>query len=330
MIKKKRIWILLTLLLILLLRCNLSDVSDNSERIIIYAGSSNGHVWRSEDGSITFSQSITYIDSGVRSIAINENGKIFASGYRKVWNSTDNGKIFTQGVAYFGSTIYTIALNNQINRLYAGSLGWKYLYYSDNGGNSFSSSNAIETVQGAFLGIAINELGNIFAIEYGGTQRVWYSTDYGITIQPSITIIEGGPRSIAIDIINNIIYAGAMFDGSVGGNIWNSTDNGKIFIKSNNNVNGNVLAICIDKDGKIYIGSSNNHVWYSINSGIDFSQSNTDLNGMVYSIDIDKNGKIYAGSTDGHIWYSMDGGITFTSSDTVLGGTVYSIAIDYQ
>jgi len=136
---------------------------------------------------------------GVRSwnsVAISETfGTLIAGDNYWLWKTTDNGATNTKLLANMGGDIkcaisgdgqYILAGANNFNS----STGY-YLYYSSNGGTSFGSHRVFGY---AVVSVAMSLTGqyqlSVWDEQNGGNNRIYFSSDYGVTITHINTGIE--------------------------------------------------------------------------------------------------------------------------------------------
>jgi photosystem II stability/assembly factor-like uncharacterized protein len=222
--------------------------------------------------------------------------------------------------------INSIQITSDGTKAIAGSSSNTGLWYSTNGGQSWTQSSTNTT--GSFNSVATG--GGTKAI--AGSNRntgLWYSVNGGQSWTQSSTNTTGNFFSVAISTDGTKAIAVSINTG-----LWYSVNGGQTWTQSSTNTTGEFYSIAISADGtKAIAGSaSDTGLWYSTNGGQSWTKSSTNTTGNFYSIAISADGtKAIAGSFSGNntgLWYSTNGGQTWTQASTNTTGDFYSVAIN--
>jgi uncharacterized delta-60 repeat protein len=361
----------------------LSIVIDSNGKIYMggifttYKSLSNNYIIRlNTDGSKdTGFDNTTGFNNTVRSIAIDSNGKIYVGGAFTTYKGVTNNRIIrlnsdgSKDTAFdnttgFGSTVLSIVIDSN-GKIYVGGFFTTYKSLSNNYiirlNSDGSKDTGFDNTTG--FGNAVNVIridsngkiyvGGVFSTYKNRSVRFFIilSSNGSYDIDDSFDF-NGTVTAIAIDS-NGKIYVGGDFTSYKGvTNVriirLNSDGSKDTGFDNTTGFNGQVNAIAIDSNGKIYVGgvfttykgvANNSIIRLNADGSKDTGFDNTTgFNGSVNAIAIDSNGKIYVGGafttykgvTNNRIIRLNADGSKDTAFDntTGFGSTVFSIVID--
>lgn len=259
---------------------------------IIFAGSSNGIVFKSVDDGATWTSATLVGASFVASIAKTPNGTLLVSTKEKgLYKSVDGGVSFQQISGTDGEFRDIIVKGDQI---FVSTKDAGVYKSTDNGDNWTQTGYLSDGNIGAFN---ITNDGTLL-VGVKGANGIYRSTDDGATWVK--TSFPQTVRVYSLTVgINNAIFAGTseQFDG-----VYASNDDGLNWVKVNNlpsdiQYRGNGLGL---KNGDILIGSNNTGIFRSTDGGINWELQNNGLETLYgFSFAEAANGDIYAGTGAG-------------------------------
>lgn len=260
------------------------------ENATIYIGTKNGGVYSSPEPFMNFTQKNNGLNEN-RIHCINKiKDKLAVGSYGGgVYFSSDEGNFWVQSKN--GMQIpYIFTIQESGNNILAGAD--KYVYLSDDNGNSWKESLVINYI--------INQ---IYKFEnellVAGGPLLYSSTDEGMTWNLVVNASNTTIKCVAKINHQNSNY---LFVGTLDG-VYLSTDNGKQWTTKNSGLdykNVNVLVAKNDylfaatENGGVYMTSDFGNNWSAISSG--FPQ-----NTSVRAIIIDNN-DMYAATAEGTVW----------------------------
>jgi hypothetical protein len=169
---------------------------------------------------------------------------------------------------------------------------------------------------------------------YGGTNRLWVTTDHGDTWNPISPAFTGNAWNCCITAIAPTKTSGFIYVGTGDGHVWLTEDNGTTWndVSLNGAPNIWVSDIWVNPTNAndVYVGLSGygngtGHVWHSTNAGTSWSDVSGNLpDAPANSIVVDTRttpATIYAG-TDFGVLSTTDGGTTWTQFGSGLPATV--------
>jgi photosystem II stability/assembly factor-like uncharacterized protein len=268
-----------------------------------FAGTDNGCIYHSTDNGDNWTQTNIDLDFGIRCIAINSRGDIFAgtgnyqfdgSWGKGIYRSTDNGDHWThRGLTYSGVGSLAINPNGDIF-----AIGWgSGVFRSTDNGDNWIDLYAVE-MNNYFSALAINTSGHIFVCGFKGVYR---STDDGDNWTQT-GLIDFSVQSLAIN------STGHIFAGTDRNGVYCSTDNGDNWIQTGlKGISSNSMAINLN--GHIFVGGEG--VYRSTNGGENWDQTGlTDF--WIRSLAVNSNGHSFAGTHDNGVYRSTDNGDNWT------------------
>jgi photosystem II stability/assembly factor-like uncharacterized protein len=300
----------------------------------LYAGTFEGEVFKSIDGSATWSVINTSLTTAINALAIDPTTPttLYAAAFGGVLKTIDEGA--TWSVINTGLTnIYVQALAidpKNPSTLYAGT--WSGgLFKSTNGGASWSAINAGLTAAD-IRAVAIDPQthSTLYVGTYGG---MFKSTNAGASwnaINAGLTAAD--IRAVAIDPQTpSTLYAGTFSSG-----IFRSTNGGASWTAANTGLTSTsieALAINPTTPSTLYAGTLAGGIFKSTNGGAGWITANnglTDISVQALAINPTTSDTLYAG-TDGGVFKSTSGGAGWAVANTGLRATqVYALAIDPQ
>ncbi|HMS32912.1 MAG TPA: T9SS type A sorting domain-containing protein [Ignavibacteria bacterium] len=268
--------------------------------LMIFAGTSNGGVYRSADNSNLWTQ----INSGltntdIRTIVINSSGIIFAGTFGSgIFISTDHGDSWNSSNAGLTNPfIYSLALSPN-GYIFAGT--GQRCYRSTNIGSNWTPVTSGFPAS-SVMSLTINSAGHLFAATLGsGLYRStnngdqWILKDSGIS-NPDI-------KSVAVNA-NGIVFAGT-FNG-----VYRSTNNGESWQRKDSGITSvpAVYAIAFNSNNDVFIGKFGGGVYSSSDSGEFWTQKNSGLPDLnVNSLTAARNGFIYTGTNGSGVFKSIN------------------------
>ena len=267
---------------------------------MIFAGTSNGGIYRSDDNSNLWTQINSGLkNTGIRAIIINSSGIIFAASFGGgIFISTDHGDSWNSSNAGLTNPfIYSLAVSPN-GYIFAGT--GQGCYRSTNIGSSWAPVNS-GFPSSSIMSLAINSDGHLFATTLGsGLYRStnngdqWVLKDSGIT-NPDI-------KSVAVNA-SGIVFAGTfngVFRSTNNGDSWQRKDSGVTSLSA-------VYAITFNSNNDVYIGKFGGGVYCSANNGEFWTQKNSGLPDLnVNTVMADRNGFIYTGTNGSGVFKSIN------------------------
>ena len=251
-----------------------------------------------------------------------------------IYRSTDSGHVFTpDNSGMMGTGVRDIVFGNAGRLIAATGFGDK-IWYSDNGGTSWTragipTSNSVEKLARTSIP------GTLYAGVYAS--GVLKSTDDGQTwIDTDTTVINRFVRVIAVAPGSaTVVYAGTgngVFKTINGGSSW-SNANG-IYIPFSTSIRS--LAVSPFSPLTVLAGTDSSHAYRSTDGGATWSHVGTaggfHANDMfIRTIDFDPaiSGRVYAGSDSGHVYISNDNGANWIYLATLATvNSVRAIRVD--
>jgi hypothetical protein len=263
-------------------------INDNSGNVL--AGTWGGKIYRSADGENWTRINNDMFTGFIWTLAVNDDGHIFAGTEQGIYRSTDNGNTFAL-VGMVGKDIRTIVADANI--LYAGAWGHGVFKSLDNGvtwteknnGLTNLSVNSMVVDSGSNLYVASFGAG-VFKSNNGGDD--WSQLDIGYDYVWTLGIAS-----------TDILYAGTYGDG-----LYRSGDFGISWGKVESGLTAYfIYAITVDLNDIVYISSWANGVFVSVDD-IGASWTTLGLGGLgVSSVMINMQSEdLYAGTSDGAIF----------------------------
>lgn len=267
---------------------------------MIFAGTSNGGVYRSAENSNSWTQ----INSGlantdIRALVINSSGIIFAGTFGGgIFISTDQGDSWnSSNTGLTNPFIYSLAVSPN-GYIFAGT--GQRCYRSANNGNNWTPATSGFPAS-SVMSLAINSAGHLFATTLGsGLYRStnngdqWLLKDSGIS-NPDI-------KSVAVNA-NGIVFAGT-FNG-----VYRSTNNGDSWQRKDSGITSvsAVYAFAFNSNNDVYIGKFGGGVYSSSDNGEFWIQKNSGLPDLnVNAVMEDRNGFIYTGTNGSGVFKSIN------------------------
>jgi len=259
----------------------------------VFAGSSNGIIYRSKDGATFVKAYSDSIKGTIKAMVTADDGTIFAAKvidktktiiYQKNKN-IKKGSFFE--LASVNSKVWSM-ITDKFSNLYLGTS--QGVFYCDAGETSF---NKIEGTKGRILSLTTTTNGLIFAGSRNGT--IYKSIGgYPFTENTKISDQNLGVSSLTTDK-NNSVYATCL-----SGQVWAKLDSGSSFYPFKNQLNVALKSITVTENNFTYIGDSNGKVWrvdnaLRLNWTVVEGTEGTKISVLSHST----SNKIYAGSTDG-------------------------------
>ncbi|MCG3118714.1 MAG: Ycf48-like protein [bacterium] len=248
----------------------------------LYESTDGGDNWRLKKNSGL------PVDRGIRSLAINSSGQIFAgTNYAGVFRSDDNGDSWTAtDTSLLHTEINSLAINSQ-GHLFAGA-GFG-IFRSTNNGDKWTllENNVSVNI------LAINLQGDIFA-GTSGNAGIFRSTDNGAHwTQINTGLTDRRIQALAIN------SNGHIFAGTYAGGVFRSTNNGDSWTLIDTGLNHKLIfALTINSREHIFAGTYRGGVYRSQDNGEHWVQINSGLNYLdvlsVWAFAIDASGHIFA------------------------------------
>jgi len=244
---------------------------------------------------------------------INSNNNILAGTDNGVFKSSDNGESWIQ--TGLSASIGPIATNTN-GYVFAGVWSSKSVFRSTDNGDNWTQTG----LSGFWVhALAINSSGDIFAgtsqYSRSDTAGVFRSTNNG----DNWSLMTGSPEAteLAINIYGHI-FAGTGNEG-----IFRSTNNGDTWVQINDGLDaGAVLSLAVNTIGHIFASIRNSGVYRSTNNGDTWFEINNGLTAeYVLSLATNANGNVIAGTASDGFFRSIDNGDSWSSINNGLEGT---------
>jgi len=211
----------------------------------LFAGTGSYGVLHSSNDGRTWLQT-GLIDSTIRSIVIDAEGRIYAGG-TSLMQSTDNGATWS-ALGIRNETIYGMAVTKNDAILVA--TDYDGLYRSTDHGATWTLVSVVWEVSHA---VGMNANGDIYAeVEdyFGGKRSVYRSTDEGTT-WTVCGVLNGSVQCFAFNASGNI------FAGTDSSGIFRSMDNGSSWSTFNSGLTSErVFALAVDDGSFLYAGTA--------------------------------------------------------------------------
>jgi photosystem II stability/assembly factor-like uncharacterized protein len=242
---------------------------------IVYAGTFDGGVYRSDDGGANWTRTIAGGD--YREIAIHpaDPDIIFAAGDDGLWSTRDGGESWQPANGQMAGRVFSSVAFDPVNpaTLYAGIRNGDapLLYKSIDGGKTWEPRTDGLGDVGNVSSIVVDPTNGdrVYFVDDSGIGAVYRSTDGGETWEP--TDEDMGPDAdvasdLAIDSAG-ILY-GATFESSYkstdGGDTWDAIDDAPELIS--------VIAVSPADDQVVYAATLDAQVHRSTNGGADWDE----------------------------------------------------------
>ncbi len=281
---------------------------------VVFAGTYALGVLKSTDSGNSWFKSSSGINATtVKSLAVAQNGNIFAGFTGGIYVSTNNGTSFQQSDAGVTNLMNNIIRVHPNGYIFAGTFPMSGtplsgVFRSTNNGVNWSVAMTGWTYQfNNVLDFAFDSSGYIYC---ASNDNVYKSTNLGSSwFRANNGISNNQVYSIAVNKQSNYVFA-----GTYGSGVFLSTDNGSSFVAINNGLTPTqIMSLEINSSGYIFAGSNGYGVWRSTNNGDQWEQVLSMSNMQAWKVAINSLGHIYAGIVGGQIvnlgvWRSTNNG----------------------
>jgi len=224
----------------------------------IFAGSKEGHVYRSDDGGLTWAVLSQFPGSSVTSMVIDHEGKIYVGTEEEgVWLSTDDGNNWisvNDGLELYDLGIIDLAVQNDNDVV---AMLWSpfscQIMHLANGDKTTWMPRIIEGASGLGGSLRIDAVGGIYVKDYNG--NLYRSGNDGINWTKNSL-----PDNVPACVITTC-HGGHLFvcnSDSVTDNctFFVTKDNGASWEAHTNNDIGVLLSLYHNLDGTLYAGTT--------------------------------------------------------------------------
>lgn len=283
----------------------------------LFAGTLNGHIYRSINNGNTWDITIKDLRYEVNDLVINSRGEIFAgigimSSGNGIYCSIDKGDTWKHcGLIKRRIKRLVIDLNDHI---YAATDNG--IYQSQDNGNNWIKIGVGSKYISPF---AINSMGHLFALI---DESLSCSVDQGTTWKEIITATDSfssfRPRDLFINYQSDTIFAtdrdGHVYRSIDHGDTWTLITKGRV----NDGWWPDVNMVAIDFRGDIFFGTDKG-IYRSTNNGNTWSLLNNEFRHRIEIIAINSNGYIFSitkiGEVSTEIYRSTDNGVTWVKKN---------------
>ncbi|MFL6051043.1 MAG: hypothetical protein ACJ738_14845 [Gaiellales bacterium] len=296
----------------------------------VYVGSGDGHVWRSDDGGVSF-QDMGAVTATAASALISAPDGIYAvSNFDgTVFRSTDEGQTWNETAANLG--VLGLVAAPTPGTLYL--IGMGHDYATTDGGAHWSTADAglYRNGSGVPNGIWVDPSDPSHLLATTGTD-VYRSTDAAASWSFSSAGLSDGQevRALAADAAG----PGTLYAGTKSGGVFVSSDEGDSWSPAGPGITGSIFAITADPStpGTVY-ASNGGHLFRSTDGAASWSQIDSGFAaGRIWAIAVDPADPLRIYAVDGTtIERSVDGGATWAAaaaSPVQASGDIADILVD--
>lgn len=289
---------------------------DPENAAIVYAGTGEGRVLRSDDGGISWSEpNVGFSTPPTMNLLVIDPGNtanLYLGTGSGLFKSTDRGALWQEANSGLGKNISFVAAPGTHSLI--ANTGWRGVFGSTDGGQSWARTGLPDHAYQ--FAVDPNHPNLIYACSTSDS-LLYKSSDGGTTWSATATELPGGGvSSLAIDPGDSThLYAGTYSDG-----LQKSTDGGVSWAQISEN-SGYLR--------NLTIGSSNSNMLYAVSDdwdytvllkstdgGVNWSQPTDGFWGWISTLSVDPSNTdiLYVGLSDGPVFKSTDGGATWQLS----------------
>jgi gliding motility-associated-like protein len=257
----------------------------------LYLGTNSGIYISADEG---LSWNVTLSVPNVYSIDASEH-YVLASTYNGIYFSNTSGTSWIK--EFFLQDYYALTSNG--NTVILGSQFWNDTYRSIDGGNSWSLSTNLTTINCAVYHDSVFLAGNNFGVfrsDDGGLN--WSMKNSGLT------------NSHVYEVIN---LKGKLFAATING-VYTSADNGDSWKAANNGLPLDYVIAMIAKGDNLIVALAYHGIYYSNDNGESWKFSS---NAQGVGSFTNHQGNLFAGGSDG-IFVSKNNGVSWTFVSNIL------------